>query len=135
MANGIEAISAVRRVPYDLVMMDIHMPEMDGPSATRKIRDLYGKAATIPIIALTANAMKGDREKYITAGMNDYVAKPIEMHKLADAIRRQSGVESNHDHVRPATPSTTAPTTASTKKNEELVDLLESLDEITEATG
>ncbi len=129
-ANGIEAVSAVLRVPYDLVMMDIHMPEMDGPTATRKIRELQTGASDIPIIALTANAMKGDREKYIAAGMNDYVTKPIEIHKLAEAIRRQCGVEPTDGLAAPPAPATTA----SPQKNKELVDLLESLDDVIEAT-
>ena len=127
-ANGIEAVSAVLRVPYDLVMMDINMPEMDGPTATGKIRALQTEAASIPIIALTANAMTGDREKYIAAGMNDYVAKPIEMHKLADAIRRQCGVEATHGSAVPPAPAITA----SPEKNAELTDLLDFLDDLIE---
>ncbi len=87
-ANGVEAVSAVMRVPYDLVLMDIQMPEMDGITATRKIRDLPGAIGRIPIIALTANAMKGDREKYIEAGMTDYVSKPVNPQRLFEAIAR-----------------------------------------------
>jgi signal transduction histidine kinase len=90
-ANGSEAVDAVQRIPYDLVLMDIHMPEMDGVSATRKIRELPGEVGRIPIIALTANAMKGDREKYIEFGMNDYVSKPINPQKLIEAIAKCSG--------------------------------------------
>jgi signal transduction histidine kinase len=75
--DGAEAVSAVMRVPYDVVLMDVHMPEMDGISATRRIRALSGEVGQIPIVALTANAMKGDREKYLEAGMTDYVSKPI----------------------------------------------------------
>lgn len=128
MANGIEAISAVLRVPYDLIMMDIHMPEMDGPTATRKIRELNSEVSKIPIIALTANAMKGDREKYIAAGMNDYVAKPIEIHKLAEAIRRQCGVEGTLGRAAPPAPAITE----LPQKKAELTDLLESLDDLME---
>ncbi len=91
--NGSEAVSAVIRVPYDLVLMDIQMPEMDGITATRKIRDLPGEVSNIPIIALTANAMKGDREKYIEAGMTDYVSKPINPQTLFAAIARCTGRE------------------------------------------
>ena len=92
-ANGSEAVSAVMRHPYDLVLMDIQMPEMDGVTATRKIRGLPGEAGRIPIIALTANAMKGDRDKYIEAGMTDYVSKPINPQMLFKAIASCTGQE------------------------------------------
>jgi PAS domain S-box-containing protein len=87
--NGIEAVSAVVGQSYDVVLMDVQMPEMDGLSATRKIRSLEGPAKTIPIVALTANAMKGDREKFIDAGMDDYVSKPIDPALLDAALRRR----------------------------------------------
>ena len=90
-ANGAEAVNAVMRVPYDLVLMDVHMPEMDGVTATHKIRELPGEVGQIPIIALTANAMKGDREKYIEAGMTDYVSKPINPNALFAAIAKCNG--------------------------------------------
>ena len=86
--DGIEAVSAVMRIPYDLELMDIQMPEMDGVTATRKIRDLPAESGMLPIIALTANAMKGDREKYLSAGMSDYVPKPIKPAELIAAITR-----------------------------------------------
>src|SRR5204862_3280720 len=81
-ANGVEAVAAVERAPYDLVLMDVQMPEMDGPAATKAIRRLDSPAARVPIIALTANAMAGHREEYLAAGMNDYVTKPIKMRDL-----------------------------------------------------
>ena len=87
-ANGLEAVDAVRDYPYDIVLMDVHMPEMDGPTATRKIRDLSGEKSSIPIIALTADAMVGDREKFIAAGMNEYVSKPFDLPQLMAAIGR-----------------------------------------------
>jgi CheY-like chemotaxis protein len=93
--NGLEAISSVTRVDYDLLLMDVQMPEMDGITATRRIRDLPGETGRIPIIALTANAMKGDREKYLAAGMNDYVSKPIKSNALFAAIARCTGVKPN----------------------------------------
>ncbi len=89
-ANGVEAIEALRSMPYDLVLMDVQMPEMDGLEATRLIRD----AATgvqnprIPIIAMTAHAMKGDRERCLDAGMDDYVAKPVSPTALTAAVAR-----------------------------------------------
>ena len=91
--NGLEAISSVTRVAYDLLLMDVQMPEMDGMTATRRIRDLPGETGRIPIIALTANAMKGDREKYLAAGMNDYVSKPIKPNALFAAIAGCTGVK------------------------------------------
>ena len=92
-ANGAEAVRAVMRIPYDLVLMDAHMPEMDGVTATRMIRELPGEVGQIPIIALTANAMKGDREKYIAVGMTDYVPKPINSEQLFAAIAGCTGQE------------------------------------------
>jgi signal transduction histidine kinase/CheY-like chemotaxis protein/HPt (histidine-containing phosphotransfer) domain-containing protein len=86
--DGIEAVSAVMRAPYDLVLMDIQMPEMDGMTATRRIRDLPSAVADIPIIALTANAMKGDRETYLDAGMSDYLSKPIKPVQLMAMVAR-----------------------------------------------
>jgi CheY-like chemotaxis protein len=87
--NGLEALDAVMRTDFDLVMMDVNMPEMDGLTATQRIRDLPAPKSQLPIIALTANAMKGDREKFVNAGMDDYVSKPIDPDKLAMAIERQ----------------------------------------------
>jgi CheY-like chemotaxis protein len=86
--NGIQAVAAVTRSKYDVVLMDAHMPEMDGISATQKIRSLPGPVSEIPIIALTADAMRGDRQKFLDAGMNDYVAKPIDQRELLKAIAR-----------------------------------------------
>ena len=87
-SNGIEAVAAVLRCRYDLVLMDVQMPEMDGVTATRKIRDLPDEVSNIPIIAVTANAMVGDREQYLSAGMTDYISKPINPQKLASVIAR-----------------------------------------------
>ena len=91
MSNGAEAVEAVEAYPYDLILMDIFMPEMDGLTATRKIREMSGEVSKIPIIALTANAMAGDRDKYLAAGMNDYVSKPFETNQLFGTIKRCIG--------------------------------------------
>jgi CheY-like chemotaxis protein len=88
-SNGQEAVRALEMVPYDVVLMDVQMPEMDGYEATRVIRDPQSKVRNheVPIIAMTANAMKGDRERCIEAGMDDYIAKPIEPQKLLEVIK------------------------------------------------
>ena len=99
-ANGLEAVEAVKSFPYDLVLMDIQMPELDGAAATARIRDLPGNESRIPIIALTANAMAGDREKYLAAGMDEYASKPIEPNVLFSAIARCIGQKSKTpDHA------------------------------------
>jgi CheY-like chemotaxis protein len=87
-ANGLEAVHQVQAAHYDLVLMDVQMPEMDGPTAARAIRALAPPLARIPIIALTANAMASDRDNYLAAGMDDYVSKPFEFEMLRDAIAR-----------------------------------------------
>jgi CheY-like chemotaxis protein len=85
--NGREALSAVQSGKFDLVAMDVQMPEMDGLETTAAIRNLQQKAvAHIPIVAMTAHAMKGDRERCFAAGMDGYVAKPIRVPALAKAI-------------------------------------------------
>ncbi len=82
-ANGLLAVEKVQQENYDLILMDIQMPEMDGVEATRRIRQLNDVCkATTPIVAVTANLLKGDSERYLAAGMNDYIAKPIEEKKL-----------------------------------------------------
>ena len=82
-ANGIEVLDALERQNYDVVLMDVQMPLMDGLEATRRLRSRFGERALPRVIAMTANAMPGDREKCLLAGMNSYVAKPIEV----DALR------------------------------------------------
>ena len=89
--DGAEAVEAVRRFPYDLVLMDVSMPEMDGLAATAAIRSLPEGKAEIPIVALTAHAMKGDREKILAAGMNDYLTKPVTREVMLEAIERWTG--------------------------------------------
>ncbi|MFT5506418.1 MAG: PAS domain S-box-containing protein [Gammaproteobacteria bacterium] len=77
-SNGQEAVEAVAKLPYDIVLMDISMPQMDGMEATRAIRKIDGINNQVPIVALTAHALKGDRERFIASGMNDYLTKPID---------------------------------------------------------
>jgi len=87
-SNGLEAIQAVERQPYDVVLMDVQMPEMDGLEATRRIRTRWPRGERPHIIAMTANAMQGDREMCLEAGMDDYVSKPIRVEELVAALYR-----------------------------------------------
>jgi len=87
-ANGVEALQALDRISYDLILMDCQMPEMDGYQASLRIRGLPDARARTIIIALTANAMTGDKEKCIEAGMDDYVSKPVRLDELRRVIER-----------------------------------------------
>jgi PAS domain S-box-containing protein len=86
--NGLEAIQALERQPYDLVLMDVQMPEMDGLEATRRILQRWPEAERPWIVAMTAEAMQGDRERCLAAGMSDYVTKPIRVAELVAALER-----------------------------------------------
>jgi CheY-like chemotaxis protein len=87
-SNGAEAVDAVERQEYDVVLMDVQMPEMDGLAASRIITGRAAPGARPWIIAMTANAMQGDREMCIAAGMDDYTAKPIRVPELISALTR-----------------------------------------------
>jgi CheY-like chemotaxis protein len=99
-ANGREAIEALETARFDAVLMDMQMPEMDGLQATAVIRarEADQALARVPIIALTANAMKGDRERCLASGMDAYLSKPIKSSELKDAL----------DHFAGATPTSAA---------------------------
>jgi PAS domain S-box-containing protein len=84
--NGLEAIDALRRQNYDVVFMDVQMPEMDGLTATRRICEEWSPASRPRIVAMTANAMQGDREKCLSAGMDDYMSKPIRVQELIESL-------------------------------------------------
>jgi PAS domain S-box-containing protein len=87
-SNGLEALAALERSPYDVVLMDVQMPEMDGLEATRRICERWPTESRPHIVAMTANALPEDREACFAAGMNDYVAKPIRADELAAALQR-----------------------------------------------
>jgi CheY-like chemotaxis protein len=87
-SNGIEAVNAASHLPYDLILMDVLMPEMDGLDATRRIRERLPRVRQPRIIAMTANALSGDRERCLAAGMDDYISKPIQLPELAKVIER-----------------------------------------------
>jgi signal transduction histidine kinase/CheY-like chemotaxis protein len=87
-SNGIEAIESIERQTYDVVLMDVQMPEMDGLEASRRITARWPPGARPRIIAMTANAMQGDREECLAAGMDDYVTKPIRVDALVEALNQ-----------------------------------------------
>jgi CheY-like chemotaxis protein len=86
--NGLESLEALERQTYDLLLSDVQMPEMDGLEATRRILERWPKGERPWIVAMTAEAMSGDRERCLAAGMNDYLAKPIRVDELVAAIKR-----------------------------------------------
>ena len=103
-ADGAEAVRALEAIPYDLVLMDVQMPEMDGLVATRVIRDPQSAVRNhqVPIIAMTAHAMQGDLEKCLEAGMNDYVTKPVFPQALVEVLLKWLPQEPNPARPAPA---------------------------------
>jgi PAS domain S-box-containing protein len=118
-ANGAEAVKALEVIPYDLVLMDVQMPEMDGIEATKRIRNPKSAVLNhmIPIIAMTAHAMQGDRDKCLRAGMNDYITKPVKPKKLVEKLAQWLPQEEDLQGTAPASepptperlPETTTP--------------------------
>jgi len=122
-ANGKEAVKALEMAPYDLVLMDVQMPEMDGFEATRLIRNPQSNVHNheVPIIAMTAHALKGDREHCIEAGMDGYVSKPIEPYKLCEAIER---------HISTSAPSKPKSTDITASDEKDVFDRAELLERV-----
>ena len=92
-SNGVEAVALASALPFDISFMDCQMPEMDGYEAARRIREgAAPDAPRVPIIALTANAMDGDRERCLAAGMDDYVTKPLDPKRLRNVLAKWHAV-------------------------------------------
>jgi CheY-like chemotaxis protein len=127
-ANGVEAVQAVHQRNFDVILMDMQMPEMDGLEATRRIRQLGAMGRAVPIIAMTANAMQEDRRRCLEAGMNDFVAKPIDSAELLRKIAAHCRAEIDETalHAVPA-PEAAA---LSDDQSDALENLLSSLEPI-----
>lgn len=115
--NGVEAVNAMKTISYDLVLMDVQMPEMDGFEATRQIRNFQSEISNrwIPIIAMTAHAMQGDRERCLDAGMNDYVTKPVSPKALAEALNKWIPKETAYEKKLLIKDKSTSPTESEQK--------------------
>ena len=92
-SDGVEAVAAVRRVPYDIVFMDLQMPHLDGIDATKQIIGEHPPGRRPRIVALTANAFEEDREQCLAAGMDDYVSKPLKTETLEAALIRAARID------------------------------------------
>lgn len=103
--DGLEALQALHARPYNIVLMDIQMPELDGLAATARVRDEFAAAEQPYIIALTANAMPGDEQRFLRAGMDAYLAKPITKAQLEGVLRQaeadRDGLEATRKKATP----------------------------------
>jgi len=113
--NGLEALAALERAPYDIIFMDVQMPEMDGLEATRVIRERQREKSQFPtykgsivIIAMTASAMPGDRDKCIAAGMDDYIAKPVRPEDIRAIVERWASAAAARANAPTASQTETA---------------------------
>ena len=130
-ANGLEALEALTRIPYAAVLMDVQMPEMDGYEATAEIRrreEDEGRGRRTPIIAMTANAMQGDREKALAAGMDDYLSKPVKAEDLETVMDRWvSRPEDQENALEEATADKELPTGATEPLDQSVLEGLREL--------
>ena len=106
-ANGLEVLESLLRQPYDVVLMDLHMPEMGGEEATKTIRQQWPVGQGPRIIAMTANALEGDREYCLAIGMDDYVSKPVKLRELVRALTESQPVGSEEDKDEPSSGTAT----------------------------
>ncbi len=122
-ANGQEAVTVLETVPYDLVLMDVQMPEMNGLEATRAIRGSQAKVLCrdIPVVAMTAHALKGDRDKCLEAGMNDYIGKPVTTSALKEILERLLGADKN-GKASPPPPAPTLPVPVNVQRLNDITD-------------
>ena len=123
-ANGIEAVDMAARLPFDAILMDIQMPEMGGVEASQRIRLLHANQSAVPIIALTANAMAGDREAYLTVGMDDYLAQPLRQVDLIAVVRKWT--DGARADAAPANPEP-VPAPSAPQFDEVIIEELETL--------
>ena len=100
-ANGKEVLKALERRNYDVVLMDIQMPEMGGIETTRRILERYPSGGRPYVIAMTANALHGDRERFIASGLDDYLSKPIDIEQMARALQRRPPLAAPSSALRP----------------------------------
>ena len=134
--NGLEVLDSMKRQKYDIIFMDVQMPEMDGVEATKRILATYSDETRPKIVAMTANAMQGDREKYLGIGMDDYISKPIVIQEIQNCLRKW-GTEINEISPVPIDKENIIipPTESEEKKKEKsLLDpqIIESLKELDE---
>jgi len=116
-ANGREAVQMLDLLPYDVVFMDCEMPEMDGFEATAEIRRRHAAKRHVPIVAMTAKAVQGDRERCLGAGMDDYISKPVRLEDLEAALLRWADLRPPTSVLRPPTSNLSAsgPTAAASR--------------------
>jgi CheY-like chemotaxis protein/HPt (histidine-containing phosphotransfer) domain-containing protein len=130
-ANGLEALEALSRIPYSAVLMDVQMPEMDGYEATIEIRKREEKGHHTPIIAMTANAMQGDRERALEEGMDDYVSKPVKTEELGAVLERWISRDEEEEKSG-TTPTVQAADTSATPNGSVDYSMLKGLRELQE---
>jgi signal transduction histidine kinase/CheY-like chemotaxis protein len=130
-ANGVEAVQAVHARNFDVILMDMQMPEMDGLEATKRIRQLGAMGRAVPIIAMIANAMQEDRRRCLEAGMNDFVAKPIDSAELLRKIAAHCRAEIDEAAMHAVAPAAATETASlSNDQSDALQDLLNSLEPV-----